>query len=205
MNKCVIAIDVDGTLANWMEGLRTKFALENPGLEMAPASEFTEYHVRNKHPEWYDQITRAMTTKGFYSSLPVIPGAQKALKDIEENCLDFIEPFLCSSPDTEYEDQLCHSEKAAWILKHFGKFWLDRLVLTRDKTLCRAAFLIDDKPEITGALTPVWQHVVYRAPWNQEHGDRRFDWSEWEALRDIGLKPTYQKKLEEPKSLIILP
>lgn len=195
MSKCILLIDMDGVVADWMEGLRSKFELENPGLKMAQASEFEEYHVRNKHPEWYDKVSSAMHTKGLYSSLPVMPGAVEALKDIEQNCLDFIDPFLCSSPETEYEDQLCFSEKASWVDKHLGRFWTEKLILTRDKTLVRGHILVDDKPTITGAMNPTWEHLVYKQSWNAEHGDLRFSWSDWSEFRDLALKPIYKKSI----------
>lgn len=38
----------------------------------------------------------------------------------------------------------------AWIEKHFGHDFLEKVILTRDKTLIAGDFLIDDKPDIQG-------------------------------------------------------
>ena len=37
-----------------------------------------------------------------------------------------------------------------WVENHLGKDWIDRLILTRDKTMINGDVLIDDKINITG-------------------------------------------------------
>lgn len=194
MDKCILLIDMDGVVADWFGGLKRRFEADNPGCVLAPIEEFTGYyHVQEKYPEWNELMAKAMSTKGLYSSLDPIPGAIEALKDIENNCRDFIEPFLCSSPEVNYDDEQCHSEKALWVENHLGRFWTEKLILTRDKTMVRGHILIDDKPGITGHMSPTWNHMLYKQPWNAEYGDPRFEWSDWPLLRDEALKPTYQK------------
>jgi 5'-nucleotidase len=196
MSKAILLIDMDGVLCDWFGAVKARFENNNPGLKLAPVEEFVDYdHVHTMYPQWEDLLHAAMSTKGLYSELAPIEGAIEALKDIENNCGDFIEPFICSCPEVKYDDQACHSEKAAWVEKYLGRFWTERLILTRDKTLVRGSILIDDKPEITGAMEPVWHHLVYRQPWNAQHGDLRFSWSDWAKFRDIGLKPVYKTEV----------
>lgn len=38
----------------------------------------------------------------------------------------------------------------AWVEKHFGPEFLERIVLTQDKTVVSADLLIDDRPDVTG-------------------------------------------------------
>jgi 5'-nucleotidase len=192
LSKCILLIDLDGTVYDWFSAVKARFENSNTGLKLAPLHEWVDYdHVYEQYPEWEEQLHAAMSAKGLYSELKPIPGAIEALKDIEENCGDFIEPFLCSCPEVKYDDMLCHSEKAQAVERDLGRFWTERLILTRDKTLIRGSILIDDKPRITGVLPPVWEHLVYKQPWNAEHGDFRFEWSEWAEFRDEALRPTY--------------
>lgn len=37
-----------------------------------------------------------------------------------------------------------------WIDKHLGPEWLDKIVLTKDKTMVNGHILIDDRPNIKG-------------------------------------------------------
>lgn len=193
MKKCVLLIDMDGTACDWSARLKQNFELKFPDRKLKPISEFHQFYVEDSHPDdWRDDIAQISRQPGFYESLLPIEGAIEALKDIEENCLDFIEPFLCSSPEVEYETQLCHTEKARWVEEHLGRFWTKRLILTKDKTLVRGHILLDDKPLIKGALTPTWTHFVYEQPWNARVANlARFNWSKWTELRDGVLRPNF--------------
>lgn len=188
MSKCVLLIDMDGVTCNWTAKLRENFEAKFPDRKMLPESQLTQFYVEDLHPaEWRDDMRAIVQEKGFYSSLSPMEGAVESFKDIEQNCLGFIEPFLCSSPEVEYEAQLCHSEKAAWVEKHLGHFWTKRLILTKDKTLVRGHILIDDKPGITGALEPTWSQLVYAQPWNEKAAAGvlpRFTWADWPSFRD---------------------
>ena len=39
-----------------------------------------------------------------------------------------------------------------WVENHLGKDWINRLILTRDKTMINGHVLIDDKINITGKV-----------------------------------------------------
>ncbi|WP_455003872.1 5' nucleotidase, NT5C type, partial [Cardiobacterium hominis] len=77
-------------------------------------------------------------------------------------------------------------EKIAWVEEHLGFDWTARVMLTKDKTLVRGDILIDDKPEISGSLSPVWQHWLYDAPYNRHiNTPRRIRWQDpasWATL-----------------------
>lgn len=50
----------------------------------------------------------------------------------------------------------------------------------------RGDILIDDKPQITGSLQPVWTHWVYDQPYNRHLSDKRtMSWDNrqsWQGL-----------------------
>ena len=206
MSKCVLLIDMDGVLCDWAGKLRENFVKAYPERNLLPHEKLVKFYVEELHaPDWHDDIKAVIQAKNFYSDLEPLPRAIEALKDMEEYCSDFLEPFICSSPDVDSTDLCCHTEKAAWVEKHLGSFWTKRLVLTKDKTLVRGHFLIDDKPKIEGKLAPTWNHVVYSQPWNAEH-EFRFTWDDWGDFRDQVIIPKFKEdNTAEEKSVIVLP
>ena len=53
------------------------------------------------------------------------------------------------------------SDKMVWIEKHFGKEFVNKIVITCDKTIVDADFLIDDKEFIKGVNgRPSFLHVL---------------------------------------------
>lgn len=166
---------------------------------MIPLDELTEFYIENTYPKEYEtDIFRLTQTKGFYVSLPPMEGAIEALKDIEDNCLDFIDPYICTAPETRYEDLMCHSEKVQWLRQHVGDFWVKRTIITKDKTLVRANGLFDDKPLITGAMDPTWDHIIYAHKYNEKcsHG-LRLTWKDWPILKETIIKHVKEQRAED--------
>jgi len=91
---------------------------------------------------------------------------------------------ICTSPQTAF--RFCVSEKYQWTYDRLGPKWVERLILTKDKTLVRGDVRIDDKPEVTGALVPVWEHRVFERPCNTGAPGRRITWDNWrEVLAEV--------------------
>ncbi|HEX9597652.1 MAG TPA: hypothetical protein VF982_12285, partial [Anaerolineales bacterium] len=66
---------------------------------------------------------------------------------------------------------------------HLGRDWISQLILSTDKTLVQGDILIDDRPEIKGAVKPVWEHVLYDQPYNRKvEGQRRLTWATWKEV-----------------------
>ena len=69
------------------------------------------------------------------------------------------------------------------------KSWVDRIILTRDKTLVRGDILLDDAPLAKGSsLEPVWEHVYFDQPYNRPGASdadpsrrRLVAWKDWGA------------------------
>jgi 5'-nucleotidase len=184
--KVILLIDMDGVIAGWYPGLVNLYKEKYPDRSTVPAEEVTQFFVEGFYPEEHrEDVLRIARTRGFYTSLPVIDGAKEALKDIEENCLDFIEPFICTAPEMEFDDLMCHSEKVQWLNDHFGEFWATRAIITKDKTLVMGDYLIDDKPKVKGVRLPDWQHIHYAQPYNNSTliADYRFTWDQWNDLK----------------------
>ena len=65
-------------------------------------------------------------------------------------------------------------EKYEWVENYLGDAWVKRIILTRDKTLIKGDYLIDDKPVITGVeRSPEWEQIVYDRPYNRDVNKKR--------------------------------
>lgn len=184
--KIILLIDMDGVMADWYRGLLGKYKEKYPDRPTVPPEQVTEFFVEGFYPKEHQaDLLEVAHTKGFYRDLPLIEGALEALKDIEENCLDFIEPFICTAPEIEFEDLFCHTEKVQWLREKVGDFWVKRTIITKDKTLINGDYLIDDKPKVTGVCFPPWIQIHYSQPYNNSSdiADYRFTWADWPKLK----------------------
>jgi 5'(3')-deoxyribonucleotidase len=103
-----------------------------------------------------------MSEQGFYESLSPMHGCVEAIRWLATQGW---EVFFCTSPLNQY--RFCVPEKYAWIERHFGKDWVRRIIVTKDKTLVRGDFLIDDKPQVTGIARPSWYRIIYDQTYNR--------------------------------------
>uniref|UniRef100_A0ACB8EKD4 Uncharacterized protein n=1 Tax=Sphaerodactylus townsendi TaxID=933632 RepID=A0ACB8EKD4_9SAUR len=85
----------------------------------------------------------------------------------------------------------CHSapSKYSWTEKHLGPRFVERLILTRDKTVVSADLLLDDKDVVTGVEpNPGWEHILFSCCHNKhlklQPPRRRLEsWSDdWRAI-----------------------
>jgi 5'-nucleotidase len=213
---------MDGVLADWHGGFLKAFKKLTPFLETVPYEQMHTFDLTETYPPSVKQdVYNATSMPGLYRNLEPLPGAIEALKDMEANCQDFLEPFIVSAPNTHCKDSGCWTEKAQWVREHLGPWWEDRLILTRDKTVFRGHFLIDDKPGITGVSTPTWTQLLYPHPWNLKYRQELvskavasgkdpavlpFSWKDWDHLKltlSPGL-PSAPSLTSPEKSRIIL-
>ena len=114
--------------------------------------------------------------------MPPLPGALTALHQMVQAGYNV---RLCSSPLSS--SPRCLAEKAEWVQRWLGHGWIDRLILTRDKTLVHGELLIDDAPMAKGdSLTPTWHHVYFARPHNRPGAPgadperlRLLSWDDW--------------------------
>ncbi len=110
------------------------------------------------------------------------------------------EVFICTAPLSHYES--CVLEKYEWTERYLGIEWTKRIILTRDKTLVKGDFLIDDKPEITGIITPVWEHIIYDKPYNRSVTSKKrlTDLRDWKSVL-FPKQIVYLTDIEDPSSM----
>ena len=181
----LVLVDQDQVLADFGAGFDSRFTAAHPDAPHQPRTHATSYWIEDSYPaEWHERIREVVTWEGFFRDLPVIPGASEAMQQLLDDGHDV---RICTAPVRAYRH--CVREKFEWVEEHLGGDWTDRMILTRDKTLLSASVdvLIDDKPEIVGAVRDAaWTHVLFDAPYNRRLPGWRLDWSTHrEVLADV--------------------
>ena len=181
----LILVDQDGVLADFEHRLSQTWQQATPTHEHPGVAPHERRHfcAKDDYPERLrDAVQRIYTAPGFFRNLPPIDGALDALQAMLARGHDV---RICTSPLTLYQN--CVGEKYEWVDRHLGAEWVARMVVTKDKTLVHGDILIDDKPHVTGARTPTWQHVVYDQPYNQQAPGLRLHWGNWQEI--LGTHP----------------
>ena len=155
--------------------------MEKPLCEPLPINQHRQHFYLHKElPQHAKTLHTIYAEKGFFENLPPIKGAINALHDMLYAGLDV---RICTAPINAY--RYCVSEKFAWVERHLGHEWTKRIILTKDKTWVHGDILIDDKPHITGSLSPTWMHYLYDQPYNKAIDKPRICWcnkESWEFL-----------------------
>lgn len=173
-----ILVDQDGVIADWQHTYDTLMAEQLPHVQIIPREEIKIFKAQKLYAaEHHAAIATMMNTPGFYRNLLPIEGATKALKEMLAAGYNV---RICTAPYVTHET--CASEKMQWIGEHLGEEWKERVIITSDKTLVRGDILIDDKPKISGSMSPLWQHVVFDAPYNRHIELRLNQWTDWQSV-----------------------
>jgi 5'-nucleotidase len=187
----IILVDMDGTLNDfllgrnrWLEEHKDKF---HPHLKPISPEEKTTFFIEEMLPEKLRSSNYEMyTQKGFFYSLPIIPGAKEALNYLVENGMKV---FICTIPLHEFKN--CVSEKYQWIEDNLGKNpkgekWTDKIIFTHDKTLIKGDILIDDNPTPKGEKIPEWEHILYELPFNKNiKNKRKLTWKNYKKKLNV--------------------
>ncbi len=161
----VILSDMDGVIVDWTGQFNFDLKVWAPELEFGELREFsTPTDLPQAHQ---DAINFVKNRPGFYADMEPIEGGVDMLNELQYRGH---EVWICSSP--EVNNPTCESDKKDWLARYMGEFWAKRLILTRDKTLVRGDFLIDDRPTVTGIMEPTWKHLLFHASYNDHVTDR---------------------------------
>lgn len=179
MAKKTILIDQDGPLADFEGYFLEKWKERYPDEFYLPLEKRRGFYISLDYPaELKEKVLALQWEKNFILNLPPVSGGVEAVKEMVQEGHDV---WICTSPLSAYEN--CVPEKFSWVEKYFGREFTKKIILTKDKTLIKGDYLIDDKPEITGSMKPNWEHIIFDAPYNKESpGKRLIGWSDWRKV-----------------------
>lgn len=175
-----ILVDMDGVLSDFDGEFLKRWRERHPDKLYVPMEKRTSFYVRDSYPnELRPLVTEILLEPDFFRHMMPVEGGREALFEMRTMGFDV---FICTSPLSAYKN--CVLEKFEWVDRVLESNWVNRIILTKDKTLIKADYLIDDKPEITGVENPPsWEHIIYDRPYNQEvHGKRRITWEHWKDV-----------------------
>lgn len=175
----LILLDMDGVLADFDKGFYERWSESYSTLHPPIAKQArTTFYIREDYPQHlHEQIEAIYHRQHFYRNLPVMKGAKEAVQQL---LAAGHEIRICTSPLTT--NPYCASEKFGWVEEHFGSDFLKRIIIAKDKTWVRGDILIDDKPVISGSLTPTWTHIIYGHPYNRNANGTRLTWDNYETI-----------------------
>lgn len=173
---------MDGVLADFEARFFELWTERFPNRLSIPLENRRTFRVREDYPlKFRRDIEGVYGETGFFANLNPVLGATEALNKMSK--LSHL-VFICTSPLTNYQN--CVDEKYGWVDQNLGSNWVDRMILTRDKTLIQGDILIDDRPEIKGLKQPSWEHILFDQPYNREiKGKRRLNWQNYREVLGI--------------------
>lgn len=177
-----ILVDMDGVIADFDGEFLKRWQKRHPDKFFVPIEERGTFYVRDSYPdELKPLVTEILLEPSFFREMMPMDGAMEALSEMNEMGW---EVFICTSPLSTYKN--CVLEKYEWVENHLGTDWIKRVILTKDKTLIKADYLIDDRPEITGVENiPSWEHILYDRPYNGEMNKKRLTWENWKGVLGV--------------------
>ncbi|XP_076399827.1 5'(3')-deoxyribonucleotidase, cytosolic type isoform X2 [Peromyscus maniculatus bairdii] len=147
-----VLVDMDGVLADFESGLLQGFRRRFPGDPHVPLEQrrgfLASEQYRALRPDLEEKLASVYEAPGFFLNLEPVPGAVDALREM--NALQDTEVFICTSPLRKYDH--CVGEKYRWVEQNLGPEFVERIILTRDKTVVMGDLLIDDKDTIQGCM-----------------------------------------------------
>lgn len=157
-----IAIDKDGVCVNLtkkvLSFLQQSFPHRKDEFVMENVKRFK---FEENFPGVGEVVENYFKTDEAFRNLEVIEGCIESIKELHTMGHTI---FLCTAP---VRAPNCFYNKSEWFFNNLP-FLKNQLVITHDKTIIKADYLIDDKAEITGInSSPEWKHILFNQPWNQ--------------------------------------
>lgn len=157
-----IAFDADGVIYDFETPYIAHHNRTNPHLPpiVGPFEKFDVGY--NQTPEVAEALQESMRTLD-WSELQPYPEAFAVLPVLLEVGLD-----LSIATAHRVDNTYSPAAKIYQFHHDFEGYFDDRIQIGIDKTRIVADFLIDDKPEVTGALPPMWEHIYFTQHYNRD-------------------------------------
>jgi 5'-nucleotidase len=190
-----VLVDMDGVMCDFEGHMLAEFRKAHPSDPYVAPEDRSTFYMSEQYeliqPGLGVKVKEIMKKPGFFRSMPPIKGAVSAIKEMDK--MEGVQVFICTAPIEE--PFFCVKEKYEWVNCHLGKEWMQRIILTHDKTLIIGDILIDDKHEVSGSIAqPSWDHIIFTQCHNRhlanlrtcKFADRLDSWTDgsWYLLVD---------------------
>ncbi len=163
MPKQILLLDQDGPLADFDVHFFKRCGEEGFVLDCEVHEQrhrFATEHIANGRHR--GRARQMVDMAGWFADLPVTPGAQDGIELLAEH----FDVWICTKPLEA--NSTCRDDKAFWVKRHFGRKWLEKLILAPNKSLIRGSVLLDDAPKVQWFQRAEWNPVIFDAPYNRE-------------------------------------
>ncbi|WCT10217.1 5' nucleotidase, NT5C type [Mucilaginibacter jinjuensis] len=170
--KKTIAIDMDGVLADvetqWLNWYERDFGIKMTKDQLAGKTEETAFPEKG-------MMRKYVLTPGFFSTLPLMEGAQEAIKTLSEK----FEIYIVSAA---MEFPLSLPEKLEWLNTHFPAISWKNIIFCGDKSIINTDYMIDDHLKNLDNFKgkTIMFHAFHNVSYN--HHQRANNWQEVVAL-----------------------
>eukprot|EP00437_Effrenium_voratum_P010759 CAMPEP_0181440172 /NCGR_PEP_ID=MMETSP1110-20121109/22830_1 /TAXON_ID=174948 /ORGANISM="Symbiodinium sp., Strain CCMP421" /LENGTH=802 /DNA_ID=CAMNT_0023563967 /DNA_START=84 /DNA_END=2492 /DNA_ORIENTATION=+ len=184
-----VLVDMDNTLVDWDKEFIRRYSTmsgKDPAVVEKLVRSRQKFEIEeNFGKEDQAHVLDAVASPGLYEALEPLPGAVEALQAMVQEGVDV---KLVTAPHPTCAGT-CALEKYLSVEKLLGKAFVERLIITRDKTTVQGDLLIDDKPVITGSKPHSWNHVVFSQSYNQhvKTTNRLSSWTTWRETLPLAL------------------
>ncbi len=177
----IILVDQDNVIADQLGHFHTLLKRDHPQVYATYSGETTSYEIEADFAVEHAALIKSLRNQeGFFRDLLPVAGAKEGLMALRDAGFDV---RICTAPIWEFK--FCVPEKLEWIKRELGHEWAANTIIARDKTLIVGDVLIDDKPEVVGARTPSWEHILFDQPYNQGGTQKRLNWQNYRAVLEI--------------------
>lgn len=176
----IVLLDIDSTLNNFQEHFLNVFSQKYPDLYSKLPESASHYDALKLNRDFSMKI---LQEDGFNEKMVPLEGAPEAVEELDRRGYLI---YFCTALVTDHSNTM--RDRVEWIGKWFGEKWMERVIFTKDKTMVRGDFLIDDSPFKTrGNLNPTWKLIVFDVSYNREDEcyGRIFGWKNTKPLFDL--------------------
>ena len=176
----IILLDIDSTLNNFQENFKNIFENKYPELIKTLPINYCHFDALHLYKK---EVLEIFQEDGFTEKMIPLDGAPEAVFELDK--LGYI-IFFCTQLVTDHSNTM--RDRVKWIGKWFGEKWMEKVIFTRDKSMVRGDFLIDDSPKKAhGLFKPLWKLIVFDTKYNKNDNfyGRIYSWKNLNQLIDL--------------------
>lgn len=170
-----VLVDLDGVTVDFCKGFIKLYNKKwDPPL---PETPWTHFHAIDSFPQADPKVLKSIYhSEDFFVNLDPLPGA---IKGINAMVACGIDVTICTSPSSLHS----WSDKVEWVCKWLGSEWQDKLIITADKTVIMADYIIEDRTNILYIERAPWKLVTFDQSYNKHFkAYLRINWETWPLI-----------------------